>query len=132
MMQIKKPSEIYTIAINFLDDHQAAYLLAADEPLLVKRCIKHVLEACSYYCSAKYARDITLQAFSEIKSRHLDEIINLAHSTSHALFVRNAVTGHEWVIPIADLIAQLPQFDLISQLERSDGEQLIGNEHFFC
>ncbi len=132
MMQITNTFEIYKIALSFLDDHHAASSSVTDQYDLVKRCIERIFHPYKEHLTMTYARDVTLQALCEIKSRecNINATIHPSYLSSHAFFIRSSGSKKEWIVPLANLMPYVPRIDLISEFERG-GERLPGYEPFF-
>jgi hypothetical protein len=94
-------------AMSFLRDHENEYLAAA-KPLLVDRCIAHLVEACGV--SHANAHQATLQAMGELAARHSKVSIDCGRTTSFTLFMTDE-NGRPVVLLAADLarLARLAQ-----------------------
>lgn len=100
-------SNLYTLAINFLQQHKDEHLDPA-RPLLVERCTSHLIDAGG--ASFIDANDTSLQALGELDSRGRPEYVDMDKTTSFALFL-NDREGRQRVFTIAALM------DLIYQAE---------------
>lgn len=99
---MKRNDDLHAMAMTFLMRHEAEHL-DRDRHLLVARCVQHLVE--SACVSADTAEDVALQAIGEIESRHRREYVDLARTTSFAVFVHDPVSGRKRVFTVADLMA---------------------------
>ena len=94
-------NDLYPLAMTFIAQHQAQHL-EHDRRLLVERCVAYLIDTAGV--SASTAEDATLQAVGEIESRCRREYIDLARTTSFAVFVHDPVSGRKRVFTVADLM----------------------------
>jgi hypothetical protein len=86
-------------AMQFLQTHENEHL-APDLPLLVDRCIAHLVEVCGV--SQPTAQVATLQAQGELSARHSKASIDCTRTTSFTLFL-NDEQGRPVVVTVAEL-----------------------------
>ena len=97
-----------SLALCFIDEHQGAHL-AHDHPLLVDRCVAHLIEIAQV--TKDVAEEIALQAMGEVTSHHPGNLISLRSTTPFALFPHDLVTDCPRVVTLADLMTLLGKTD---------------------
>lgn len=109
---MKSKPDLHLLAITFLKQHQGEHL-TPDRRLLVERCVTHLIHTVAV--STATAEDVTLQALSELDSRHRREFVDLARTTAFAVFVQDPLTGRKRVFTLADLMKLVRTPALTSQ-----------------
>lgn len=96
---------LYTLAIEFLQQHQDEHL-TPDRDRLITRCAYRLVDHSRI--SMVEARDVARQAFGELTSRNCRAHINLDLTTSYALFI-NGPDGAKRCYPLPELLRVIRQ-----------------------
>ena len=99
MMNTDKP--LHYVALSFLVKHQGEHL-DHDRALLIDRCAAHLIE--TQLVTKREAEVATLQAYGEFDSRRCKAYVDMSHTTSHAVFIRDPRNGRMHAFTVAELL----------------------------
>lgn len=104
MHKAMSTNPLYTLAIQFLEQHQDEHL-TPDRHRLVTRCAYHMIDRAK--ATMEEAMDVARQAYGELSSRKCQSYINLDLTTSYALFITGP--GGKRCYPLPELLRVIRQ-----------------------
>lgn len=105
MHKAMPPNQLYSLAIQFLQQHQDEHL-TPDRTRLITRCAYHLIDCNN--ASLDEATDVARQAFGELTASAYRSYINLDLTTSYALFI-NGPDGKKHCYPLPEVLRVIRQ-----------------------